>query len=110
MESWKKIPGIPYEASNLGRIRRKGGKVLRPIKAGDGYQKLTVRGRQEYIHRLVAMAWIGDIPQGWEVNHLDFDRHNNRLENLEIVTPSMNARHAAAPVWHRSQIKIAIFQ
>lgn len=110
MEAWKDIPGFcHYQASDQGRIRRKEGKVLTPLKAGCGYQKVIIHGQQLYIHRLIALTYLGEIPAKWEVNHLDFDRHNNRPENLEICTRKQNASHAAAPEWHRSQIRIPVF-
>lgn len=47
------------------------------------------------VHRLVAQAFIGNIPEGWEVNHRDFNRANNAAENLEIVTSSGNKIHSS---------------
>lgn len=46
------------------------------------------------VHRLVAKTFIGDIPLGMEVNHIDGDKTNNDLSNLEIVTKSENLKHA----------------
>ena len=45
-------------------------------------------------HRLVWRALRGPIPDGLELNHLNGDKSDNRLQNLEIVTASQNMRHA----------------
>lgn len=47
-----------------------------------------------YIHRLVAEAFIGEIPKGMAINHKDGNKLNNDVSNLEIVTYSENIRHA----------------
>ena len=108
---WRDIPGhSPYQASDSGEIRRKSGYILKPQKAGSGYLKVDIQGQQLYVHRLIATTWIGPIPEGFEVNHLDFDKHHNKPENLEICTPSENRRHFAAPIWYASQTSIPIFK
>lgn len=56
-------------------------------------QKDKVR-KNMFVHRLVYMAFYGDIPGGFEINHKDGDKSNNRLDNLEVVTRSDNLKHA----------------
>lgn len=46
------------------------------------------------MHRLVAECYIGEIPEGYCVNHKDGNKLNNRAENLEIVTYKENSQHA----------------
>lgn len=46
--------------------------------------------RNFYVHRLVYMTFVGDIPDGLQVNHINHNKSDNRLENLEIVTASEN--------------------
>lgn len=115
-EIWKPIPGFPgYEVSNLGRARSVGreitqktrwgglvtrnlrGRILAPNTVERGYKfvNLGERGRMRGIHRLVASAFIGGMPEGMEVNHIDFNPSNNRLENLEICTEAENKLHTA---------------
>lgn len=48
------------------------------------------------VHRLVAAAFIGPRPPGYQVNHKDGDKKNNRASNLEYVTASENIRHSFA--------------
>lgn len=57
-----------------------------------GKRYLSTHG--QYVHRLVAEAWIGEIPEGYEVNHKDGNKTNNEISNLKIVTPSENIRHS----------------
>ncbi len=46
------------------------------------------------MHRVVAFAFLGPCPDGWVVNHLDRDKLNNALSNLEYVSPRENCMHA----------------
>jgi len=64
-----------------------------PIKA-KGYRYFTVQGKQVTVHSAIATAFIGPRPQGFEVNHKDGDKLNNRVDNLEYVTSSENTMHA----------------
>ena len=92
MEEWKDIQGYEgrYQVSNLGRIKSsyKGSwNILKPIDNGQGYKhiKLFKDGERKhyYIHRLVAQAFI-DNPNNYpEVNHIDENKANNCMENLE---------------------------
>jgi hypothetical protein len=58
---------------------------------------LTRRGRSfiVYAHRLVWIAANGQIPDGQEINHINNNRADNRLANLELKTHSQNAKYAA---------------
>jgi hypothetical protein len=95
-EEWKDIPGWDgrAQASTLGRIR-----TLRVLKgtpvAGSNYLSATLeQGRKSYIHALIAATFLGPRPVGMQINHKDFDRQNNRPENLEYCTSQENNRHA----------------
>ncbi|CAE7155061.1 unnamed protein product [Symbiodinium necroappetens] len=64
-----------------------------------GYYSVRRQGRGLLVHRLVAATFLGqpDSPN-LQVNHKDKNRGNNRLENLEYVTPSENQLHALGTV------------
>lgn len=82
-EQWQPIPGWPYEASDLGRLRSlRTNRILHPSVSAKGYEHIVFqvdKARHDIrVHRAVALAWIGPIPVGYHVNHLDGDKRNNR--------------------------------
>lgn len=99
-ELWKSIDGFPnYEVSNQGRVRnKKTGKILKPDACRDGYLRVTLYGdkgpKHFFIHVLVAKMFIGDKPAGLEVDHLNGDKSNNRVENLQYCTSKENKERA----------------
>lgn len=94
-EEWRDVVGCPdYRVSNLGRVysvRR--GIIMKPWLDTGGYFKLRIRGRLVFVHRLVMAAFVG--LSELDVNHKNFVRHDNRLENLEYMTTLENARYSA---------------
>ena len=98
-ESWRIIPDYPnYEASRFGDVRNtKTGRVLKPVDNGLGYMIVRLHKDGQHknflVHRLVMIAFNGPIPNGYEVDHCDHDRTNNRLTNLRYVTHSENQRN-----------------
>jgi hypothetical protein len=107
LETWKSVLGYEgwYEVSDLGNVRSvrrtKGtwpGRVLKPHLSGRGY--LTVRLYRESrvidfcIHRLVLAAFVGPFGPDQEGNHINGVKTDNRVGNLEKVSPSQNTRHA----------------
>lgn len=107
MSPWHSIPGHPaYEVSEAGEVRRvKRGRgvrgpvpsTLRPRCHRKGYLCVQLAGRELFIHRLVLLAFVGAPPTPTsQANHIDGDKTNNHLSNLEWVTPAENARHATA--------------
>lgn len=102
MEIWKDIPGYEdrYQVSNLGNVKNAKGNTLKPCKHRLGYLfvKLSTQGNSScfYIHRLVAQAFLGSTLELTEVDHLNANKLDNRLENLEWVSRAENIRRAAA--------------
>ena len=104
LEIWKNISGYErYEVSNLGRVRNnKSGKILSMRKAENGYLRVNLRkGNVKYekptvihVHRLVAEAFLAPIVGKNCVNHIDGDKENNCVDNLEWVTNKENTMHA----------------
>lgn len=101
MENWKilKKKNTTFNVSNLGRLQvlnKKSGK-FEPANlsySGGHSEARYLMTRGYYAHRLIAEAWIGSIPKDHEVNHIDGNKKNNKVTNLEIVTRSENIQHA----------------
>lgn len=111
-EIWKPVVGFEgyYEVSNYGRVRSIGryfqnhsklqwrdGIIRKPVDDTHGYWDvmLTVDGKRFHrkIHRMVAEAFIPNPENKPTVNHKDFNRKNNHVDNLEWNTYSENNYH-----------------
>lgn len=99
-EIWKQIKNSLYEVSNLGRVRNKRtNHILRPAIDKYGYHKLSfrdIKGNIVYktIHRLVAETWIDNKEKNFQVNHIDGNKLNNAIDNLEWVSVKTNIIHS----------------
>lgn len=62
--------------------------LLAGTKNNRGYIKVTVNGVQLYAHRIVREMHNGAIPDGMEIDHINHDRSDNRIENLRLVRRS----------------------
>ena len=87
-----------YEVSDMGEIRHAGTRnVKQPhinVRTGRKFINLytpdKIREIPIYISVLVAYAYLGPRPNGYQVDHIDGDKLNDRLDNLEYVTQSEN--------------------
>ena len=96
-EKWKWIKGFEgdYQISNFGRLKsfrgNPTGYILKQTNKNGWYFTVNLykdnrKYKTERIHRLVALHFIGEIPKGFEVNHIDGNKQNNRVDNLEIIS------------------------
>lgn len=109
MEIWRPVTGYEnvYEVSDLGNVRRSlsekphdgtyPGRMLRPFNSY-GYRRVILCSKNKtkkfFVHRLVAQAFIPNPTNLPIINHLNFDRSDNRISNLEWCTQKRNMQHS----------------
>jgi hypothetical protein len=99
MEIWKTIPNWEdYQVSNLGQVRslKTGNPILMKPRNILGYQMVHFRNKGKRkmfrIHQLVAMVFLDHKSCGmeWVVDHINSNKSDNRLENLNVITHREN--------------------
>lgn len=109
-ELWKDIEGYKglYKISNIGRVRSKErynlrgklikSKIRKPFINNNGYLRVNLSKKnltKNYsLHRLVALHFISNPDNKEQVNHIDGNKQNNCINNLEWVTASENMKHS----------------
>ena len=100
IENWKDIPTYngEYQVSDLGRVKSLiSNKILKPSKDRFGYVRFNAlkdkKQKTLRIHRLV-MEIFNPINITMQVNHIDGNKLNNNIDNLEWCTDSDNKKHA----------------
>ena len=92
---YHRIPSLQdYYINRSGKIKNKLGATLSPFKTKNGYMKINIKKKGYYVHRLVAETFIPNPNHKMQVNHIDMNRTNNRVSNLEWVSQSENIKHA----------------
>lgn len=97
-----------YEVSNMGRVRNNKGLIMK-AKLSRGYLQIGLRnnGKQKfcYVHRLVAFTFLPLVDGKTEVNHIDEDKTNNCVENLEWTTHLENMQHGTRTQRQKEKVK-----
>lgn len=121
-EIWKPITGYGglYEISNFGRVKKirmiKTRRKSKPFElketvlkggiSGSGYPFVALNGKNHSRHRLVAQVFIPNPNNFTDVNHIDGNKLNSSVENLEWCTRSQNLKHGLKIGLIESQCKI----
>ena len=117
MEEWKNI-NKEYEISNLGRIRRTKNnrtKYLKPEVLKKGYLRVSIwengTRKRILVHRLVAQMFIPNKDKTkTQIDHINNNTSDNRVENLRWVTPKENVQHSIEQGRFVTEIKIKAFK
>lgn len=95
-EIWKKAVGYDtFEVSNFGRVKNTRLEIIKAQrKTPNGYLIVTLKENgvkhTEYVHRLVAKAFINNPEHLSSVNHIDENKENNHVDNLEWCSTLYN--------------------
>lgn len=109
-EVWKDVPGFEgnYQASNLGRVRSldkvvncskgvrvKKGKILTHSITKYGYHRVvlydnSIKRHILLVSRIIYETFVGPIPEGMQVNHIDENKNNNNRLNLNLLSAKDN--------------------
>lgn len=99
-ELWREWPQDPrVKVSDKGNVvscKRGAWRPLKGSRSNRGYQQVGAgyHGATQLVHRMVAETWIPNPNNYRDVNHINGDKSDNRVENLEWVTHSQNICHA----------------
>lgn len=101
IEEWKDVKGYEglYQISNFGRVKSfYTNKILKPAIEKSGYNQVSLvkqhKKKKYYIHRLVGLHFINNPSNLNEINHIDGDKSNNGIKNLEWCTRQDNVKHS----------------
>lgn len=123
-EIYKEVIGYKglYEVSNFGNVKRmkklnnqhEPNTILKPFLTSAGYTRVQLflhgKKRNHFIHRLVAMAFLDNPMKKTQVNHINGDKVNNNLSNLEWSTPSENGKHSYKVLGRTPMRKVDVLQ
>ena len=110
MEVWKPfyIQGRIYYVSNTGRVKNKYNKILHAVVGSSGYEEicLCVNYKRYYkrVHRLVAQAFLPNPNNYPCINHINGNKLDNNVSNLEWCTVAHNTQHSYNHGYQRGQI------
>lgn len=99
-EEWKVcVMHENYEVSNMGRLRYGLTRhICKLFCHPNGYTSYTVnrtgKKRNMFIHKAVALTFLGPRPKGFVIDHIDKDRTNNRVDNLRYISYSENSKNS----------------
>lgn len=102
-EEFKKHKSLNCMVSNTGKVISYKGNIL--VGTTDRYRRVLIsdKGKRYYrfVHRLVYETFKGEIPEGLFINHIDSNKLNNHIDNLELVSSKENIQHYRNSVFYK---------
>ena len=99
LEAWKDIEGYEglYQVSNFGKVKSlKTNKILKPAPNSCGYLQVALskdgKAKKFYVHRLVATTFLSNKEELPEIDHINNDKKDNRVANLQWISKVENNR------------------
>lgn len=98
------IGALDYQTTEEGfLVKRRGKGLIKTFEDKDGYLKyhLQQHGRtfNIFVHQVIWLVFRGAVPGGLTIDHIDGDKTNNQIENLQLLTPEENAAKGNARKW-----------
>lgn len=96
MEIWRDIEGYEglYQVSNYGRVKNRHNRIIKQETVKGGYHRVHLWKNGKDSHKMISVlvykTFIGDIPNKMQVNHIDENKDNNNVSNLNLMTPREN--------------------
>lgn len=114
MEIYKSISGFEsYQVSNMGNVKSlmfKKERILKPFRVGNYLGVWLGKGHKKYIHHLVADAFIiTEKKSNYQIDHINKDTKDNRVENLRYVPAHLNQINKVKTPSHISKHKLSGF-
>lgn len=78
------------------------------IKDSFGYLKVWTKMNDRFVHRIIYETFVGHIPDGYQIDHINTIKTDNRLENLRCVTPKENTNNPLT-LKHKSDVRKGVF-
>jgi hypothetical protein len=108
---WRPTDNVKFHVSNTGKIKNVVRNRMKTITVdGRGYCTVHMSNKVFYIHRLVAKAFVPNFSKDLVVNHIDGNKSNNHVSNLECVTQSQNIMHSYATNTYKNKKRTAVIQ
>jgi hypothetical protein len=84
-----------YIIYSTGKVySKRKNKMLKSKPRNDGYISVNLDDKADYLHRVIYESFIGKIPTGYDIDHLDNDRGNNDINNLQAITHKENIQRS----------------